>query len=215
MSPARAKVSAPTGGGTVGATGYGLSGGLAWRGGEGYYGDGRLSATWYDVDAASGTRGVLAEGVDALAHRFELEAGRRFGLDEESTLTARAWLHRSGLAVDPFTDAVRARVSVGDTHRLTVGVGGLVETDVALSGAEERLSLYGSLGLEQTLSGEETSVQVSGEELRSEFPRARTLLGAGGTYRRGRFTLGCAIRVDGLGSRDRGYGGVLDLRMAF
>ena len=78
---------------------------------------------------------MLAEAVDALAHRFELEAGRRFGLDRESGLTARAWLHRSELALDPFTDAVRARVSLGDAHRLTVGVGGLVETDVALSRA--------------------------------------------------------------------------------
>ena len=208
-----AKVSAPTRGGTIDATGYGLSIGFAWQGSD-YYGDGRLAATWFDVDAASDTRGVLVEGVDALAHSFDLEAGRRFRLDEERSLTARAWLHRSELAVDPFTDAVHARVSVGEADRLTVGVGGLVETDVALSRAEERLSLHGSFGLEQTL-GEETSVLVSGEELRSDSTNARILLGAGGTYRRDRFTLGCALRVHGLGSRDRDYGGFLDLRVAF
>ena len=84
-----ADVSAPAGGGEIGVHGYGTAVGLAWRDGSGLYGAGRISATRYEVDLSSATRGVLKEGVDAFVSTLDLEAGRRFALDGETALAPR------------------------------------------------------------------------------------------------------------------------------
>ena len=121
-----ADVSAPTGGGTIDASGHGLSLGLAWDGAEGYYGTGRIAATWLDVDMESNTRGSLVTDVGSFVRALDLEAGRRFALSEATKVTSRAWLSRSDASVNRFRDAVGTRVSVGDANRLLGGLGGIV-----------------------------------------------------------------------------------------
>ena len=102
-------ISATTGGGTIDAMGYGSAAGLAWQGPEGFYGRGRLSATWLDMDLESDARGTLESGVGALVYVLDLEAGQRQAVDDKTTLTPRAWLIRSHLSMDSFTDAIGAR----------------------------------------------------------------------------------------------------------
>ena len=210
-----ADVSSPVGGGTIDATGKGLSAGLSWEGPDGLYGNGRLSATWYDVGVASDSRGNLKAGIDASIHTLDVEAGRRFALGEKTGLTVRTWLHRSEASVARFTDVVRSRVSVIDAEHLKGAIGGIVETDLDWRPSGKTLSLHGSLDLEQTLSGGETAVLVSGAELRSKSPDTRILLGVGGTYRWDRVTLQGGLRMHGVGSDDVEYSGSLVLRMAF
>ena len=210
-----AEVSAPTMGGTIEATGHGVSAGLAWHGEDGLHGAGSLSATLYDLSFASELRGTLKEGVGAFAHGVEIEAGRHFALGKRVELTPRAWLSRSAVSVDDFTDAVGTRVSVADAERLTGGLGALVESEFAWSGGAETFSLGGSLGFEQTFAGEETAVLVSGEELRSEAADGRTIVGMAATWRRHGFTLGGELRAHGLETDDRAHVGFVDLRMAF
>ena len=210
-----ADVSSPVGGGEIGAWGHGLTAGLAWHGADGFYGDGRLSATWYDLDLTSDSRGSLQEGADAFVHAQAVEAGRRFAVSEKTELTARTWLHRSEVSVDDFTDAAGARVSISDGDQLKGGVGGVVETDLAWDDGEEALTLHGSLDVEQTLDGGVTSVLVSGTELKSEAPATRALLGVGATYRWDRYSLQGGLRAHGPGSGDTEYSGSLLFRMAF
>ena len=211
-----ADVSAPTGGGTIDASGYGLSAGLAWHGADGFYADGSLSATWFDLDAASDVRGTLKQDIGARIHSFYFEAGRRLVVDERTTLRPRAWLSRSDVSVDRFTDAVGARVSLADADRITGGVGGVIETEWSVgSGEGETLSLRGSLDVEKTLSGDETAVGVSGTKLTSKAPDNKVLLGAGASWHGDGFILGAEVRASGVGSKDRDLGGYLSLGITF
>ncbi|MDE0391897.1 MAG: autotransporter outer membrane beta-barrel domain-containing protein [Rhodospirillales bacterium] len=207
-------VSAPTGGGTIGTLGRGVSVGLAWQGADGFYGNGRLSATWFDLTARSDSRGTLEEDADALVRSVDLEAGRRFDVGERTRLTTRAWLNRSDASLQRFTDAVGSRVSFTDAEALTVGAGAVIETDFGWNAGQDSLSLYGSLGVERTVGGGETVVLVSGEQLRSTIPDDGVVIGVGATRRWGRFALGAELRARGLGSSDDDYSARLSVRMA-
>ena len=207
-------VSAPTGGGTIGALGRGASVGLAWQGAEGFYGRGRLSATWFDLNARSDSRGTLEEDADAFVRSVDLEAGRRFDVGQKTRLTARAWLHRSDASLQRFTDAVGSRVSLTDADALTLGAGAIIETDFGWNAGQDSLSLYGSLGVERTVGGGETVVLVSGEALRSTTPSDGVVLGIGATRRWGRFALDAELHARGLGSSGDDYSARLSVRMA-
>ena len=161
-----ADVDSPVGGGEIEAKGIGLGLGVSWRRASGYYVDGRFSLTDYDAEVSSDTRGTLARDADALAHSLDVEVGRRFQINEKISLTPRAWLTRSAIDVDAFTDAVDARVSLAKAVRFTGGLGMVTETLRVWEGGA--LSLRGSLDIEQTLDDAETLADVSGNEARIE-----------------------------------------------
>ncbi len=211
-------VAAPIGDGLIAARGSGVSVGLAWEGADGFYSNGRLSATWFDVDAASRSRGTLEQGVDALVRSFDLEAGRRVDVGEQTRLTARSWLSRTEASLESFTDAVGAHVSLAGADALTIGAGGSVETNLAWNGGRDSLSLQGSLGVERLVGGGETVVLVSGEALRSTSPNGGVVLDVGATHRWGsRFTLDAQLRARGgvAGANDTDYSASLNFLMTF
>ena len=178
-----ADVSAVTGGGRIEARGYGVSLGLTWRSEAGWYGTGRVSATRYSVDFESDTLGNLRDGVGALVHAVELEAGRRFGLGNGMDLTPKAWLRRSALSMDGFVDAAGARVSLREANRLVAGAGATVRT--RLEGTDGgTLVLEGLLGIEGAADNRKTRVEVSRETLTASEKGSRVLLGLGATWQR-------------------------------
>ena len=210
-----AEVSSPFGGGDIEAEGLGVSIGASWRIEGGYYANGNLSLTDYDVDATSGDTnvGTLKRGAFARGTLLNLEAGRRIEMSERLNLTPRAWMTRSGVSIDTFTDSVDARVSAAETARFTGGVGAVAETARAIEGGS--LSLRGSLDLEQKLDDAETAVDVSGTRLESKSQKTRLLLGLGGVYRKGRFSVSGEVSMGGLGSDDTKYAGQLSFGMRF
>ena len=207
-----ADVSSPAKGGKIEADGLGFSLGLAVDGGS-FYAKGGVSLTSYDADFSSITLGSLARGVGALVSSLSVEAGRRMAMSGNLRLSPRVWMTGAALEVDDFTDAVASRVSVKDAERLTGGLGVVAGTERAVE--DGTLSLRGSLDVAQIFSGEETSVDVSGERLESESARARILLGLGGTYRKGRFSLSAQVEAGGLGSGDERYSGRVSLGWRF
>ena len=98
-----AKVSSPFGGGDIEAEGIGVSLGASWKGLDGHYANGSLSLTDYDVDVSSDDR-TLKRDADARGTLLNFEAGRRIALSERMNLTPRAWMVRSAISVDKFTD---------------------------------------------------------------------------------------------------------------
>ena len=208
-------VSAPTGGGMIDVMGYGLAQGLAWHGVGGFYGEGRLSATWFDMDLDSDARGTLKTGVDAFVHTLDLEAGQRLAVGDKATLTLRAWLTRSHLSMDSFTDAIGAKVSIEDADFLKGGIGGVLEIGLDRNAAEEKLSLRFSVDMERTLSGGDSTVSVSGEQLTSTGHNNRPLLGLGLTKRWRSSTFSVNLQADGLGSKDREFSGNVSLQIPF
>ena len=209
-----ADIRSPVGGGRIEATGHGLAAGLRWHGPGGFYGDGRLSATWYGVDMKADGDGGSGSDIDAFVSVMDVEAGRAFAVNGTTELTARAWLQRSAMSMDRFTDSVAARVSVRDADRLKGGLGGTVKTHPAWNGVRQNLSLHGSLDLEQSLGSAHTAVLVSGTSLRSKAPGTRALLGLGATWRWDGFALRGEFRTDGPGSDDVAYSGGLKLLVA-
>ena len=193
-----ADVNSPVGGGKMETEGFGAALGisLSWR--KDFYAQGRFSLSNYSVDISSSDLGRLDSGVGARANSLNFEAGRNFALNEKVRLTPRAWLARSAVETDGFTDAVNSRVSSGDSSRLVGGLGVVAETARERNWRGGALSLRGSLDLAQTLGDTHTSVDVSGEKLESKSPKTRLLLGLGGKYRKGRFSVGAEVSAGGL-----------------
>ena len=210
-----ADVSAPTGGGDNEARGIGASLEVSWRGANDYYANGGFSLTDYDMDIISGDRsvGVLEKDATARVEYLAIEAGRRFQLNEKMNLTPRAWLARSGVSMDKFTDAVNSRVSFTDAVSFTGGVG--VVTETARSWESRTSSLRGWLDIELTPSGAETFADVSGEKLESKSSKNRYLLSLGGDYRMGNFSTGGEVSVGSLGSDDSQFASQLYVGMHF
>ena len=210
-----ADVSAPTGGGSIEAEGIGAALGATWRNDAGYYVDGRISITRYKTDLRSGGRGRLKEDAESTVRSLGVEAGRRLALGERMHLTPRAWLARSDVSLSGFRDTVGTRVSLDEAARSAAGLGVVVDTVHVWDGGERTLSLRGELGVERTLGHTETVVDVSGERLRTEPTRTRAVLGFGGEYRWGRWSLGGEIAASGLGSEDSDYVAGLRFGMRF
>ena len=191
-----ADVSAPTGGGRIEAEGVGASVGLAWKSEGGFHLAGRASATRYEADLRADGRGRLAPDVRATVRSFGVEAGWRFAAGESAHLTPRAWLVRSELSMDGFSDTAGTRVSL-EASRSLAGLGVVAETVRAWDGGARTLALSGHLGVERALGDAETAAEVSGESPRlggrpdaaGAGPRRHLALGplvAGGRGRRRR-----------------------------
>ena len=208
-----AEVSAPTGGGEVDAKGIGVSLGASWKGAGGYYANGSLSLTDYDLELADSSVGTLKKDASARGLSLGIEAGQRIRMSGNTSLTPRAWATRSAVSIDNFTDSADARFSLDDARRLTGGVGVAAETARAFEGGT--LSLRGSVDVEQVFGDAETSVDVSGERLASEAAGTRLLLGLGGVYRKGRFSISGEVSVGGPGSGDAEYAGRVSIGIRF
>ena len=210
-----AQVSAPTGGGTIDAAGFGVSAGASWGNTAGYYVGSSVSMTGYETDLRADGRGLLAEGTAATVRTLGVEAGRRFSLADNLSITPQAWFTRSDIAMDDFRDVVRSPVSLQQTMRSIVGLGVVTETTHSWDGGERTLDLRGRLGVEQVLGDAETAVEVSGERLGSEAVRTRVVLGLGATYHWNRLSLGGEVSASALGSDDNHYTASLSLGTQF
>ena len=210
-----ADVSAPTGGGSIEAEGIGAAFGATWRDDAGYYMEGRISIIRYKTDLRSGGRGRLKEDAESMVRSLGVGAGRRLALGEWMHLTPRVWLLRSDVSLSGFRDTVGSRVSLAAAVRTAAGLGIAAETAHSWHGGERTLSVRGELGVERTLGDAGMVADVSGERLNSEATRTRVVLGLGGEYRWGRWSLGSDITASGLGSDDRDYAAGLRFVMQF
>ena len=202
-------VSSPTGGGDIEAEGKGVAFDIQWHHASGYYLGGHASLSNYDIDLSSDNIGRLISNVDALGTSFGLETGMRLAMGESLHLMPRAWLSHSSIDIDNFTDTVDARASFSDETRLSGGIGASAETMRHWNGGE--LTWRGSLDIEQRLNSRSTSVNVSGEKLKTETATTRLLLGLGSLYRKGDFSISAQISADGLGTNDEKYSGQLNI----
>ena len=209
-----ADVSSPIGGGILDAEEIGASLGARWQNANNYYVAGCFSLSDYSIDISSDTRGRLKSEVGGNGNSLTFEAGRRIAFGKTAHLTPRAWLARSEVSMDKFTDVVDSRVSFSDSERLTGGVGMMAETTRTWGDSE--FSLQGSLGIERIFRGAQTVSHVSGESLRMKSAKDSAILAMSGVYRRGSFSLGAEISArEGSNSDGRDYSGSLNLEIRF
>ena len=209
-----ADVSSPTGGGILDAEEIGASIGARWQNANNYYATGCFSLSDYNIDISSDTRGRLKSGVGGNGNFLTFEAGRRIAFGKTAHLTPRAWLARSEVSMDKFTDAVDSRVSFSDSERLTGGIGMMAET--TRTWGDRELSLQGSLGIERIFRGAQTVSHISGEDLRMKSAKDSAILAISGVYHRGSHSLSAAISArEGSNSDGRDYSGSLNWEMRF
>ena len=202
-----ADVNSPGGGGEIDADGFGVAVGLSTvRRPDAWYAQGRFSLTTYSVDLASNALGSLEAGVEASANALDVEAGRRMAMGTSTTLTPRLRMTASRIDVERFADVVGSRVAVEDGSRFVAGPGVTAEK-TGLSWLGGALTLRGSADLAKTLDGAQTRVAVSGEGLASQADDTRILLGLGGTYDKGGFSIRTDLAAHGPGSGDERYSG--------
>ena len=181
---------------------------------DGVYVDAQIAVTWYEADLTSSTHAApLKDGVKGLGLSAGLEAGLApWRAGEGVSLTPRAGLVWSKVALDDFTDAVGsgARVSVEDA----LSVSGRAGLGLEASGGEG-VRLFGSVDAVHEFS-EETSVDVSGSTLKASGPATSVRFGLGGAFALGR---GTSLRVAGDytagGSDTSAWGGALNLTVRF
>ena len=208
-----ADISSPTGGGGIEAKGLGPAAGIALGSTDGFYATGGFSLMLYDMDLSSDTRGLLKADTKGYVHTLDFQAGRGIGLGGNTTISPLGRVTHARVAIDDFTDAVDARVSFPDLHRVAGGLGMALETSHAWN--DGAFFLRGSVEIERTFKGAATVAHVSGETLTSEAARDRGLLGLSTAWRNGRFSMGGEFSATGLGSRDREYSGHVTFGIAF
>ena len=83
---------------------------------------------FYDMDLSSDTRGLLKADTKGYVHTLDFQAGRGIGLGGNTAISPLGRVTHAKMAIDDFTDAVDARVSFPDLHRVAGGLGMALET---------------------------------------------------------------------------------------
>ena len=191
-----------SGRGGLDALGRGLSAGLEWNGGAGNRIAARAALTRYDLDVESSERGALVDDVSASVRSFRVEAGRSLPIGKGNRLELAGWLRGSDASVDGFTDTAGARVPKVEEGFLAAGASASAETKLTPSEGNG-VVLRGSLGLERTLDGNETTVQVSSGTFRSSEKANRVMLDLKAVLPLSENgSIGVGVGVSGLGSGD-------------
>ncbi|MFD2651632.1 autotransporter outer membrane beta-barrel domain-containing protein [Brucella rhizosphaerae] len=187
-SKASADANSFIGNGKIDIDGYGFGGTLTWYGQNGFYVDGQAQATWYKSDLFSHTMDQgLANGNDAFGYVLSVEAGQRFDINQNWSLTPQAQMAYSSVDFDSFNSVFKsgsAHVSLGkaDSLKTRLGISADYQNSwIGSDGKAVRSNVYGIANLyHEFLDG--TDVNVSGVNLASENDRTWGGLGAGGTY---------------------------------
>lgn len=181
----KTKVNSVYGDGDISTDGYGVGGTLTWYGNEGLYIDGQAHVTWYRSDLSSDLANTgLADGNKGLGYAFSAEAGKRFAIDPEWSVTPQAQLVYSRIDFDSFTDPFGAAVSLDKGDSLQGRLGFTLDHETSwqnANGMTDRAHVYGIANLYyEFLKG--TLVDVAGTGFASEKERLWGGIGLGGSY---------------------------------
>jgi len=181
-SQASASVRSFYGNGRISTEGYSLGATLSWLGSNGFYVDAQTQMSLYSSKLRSGLAGRLANSNSALGYAVGVEAGQRFALDGDWSLTPQAQLVYSSIDVQSFTDRFGARVKLGKGDSLTGRLGLAIDyrsTRKDEDGRPIRSSLYGIANLYHEFL-DKTDVSLSGTRLRSTSDQLWGSIGLGG-----------------------------------
>ncbi len=170
--------------GSISTDGYGFGSTLTWYGANGFYVDGQTQATWYDSSLTSRLAGrTLASGNEGFGYAFSVEAGQRFELAPNWSLTPQAQLVWSSVSFDSFNDRYDARVSLDRADSLRGRVGLALDYKKAWrdqDGTKSRMHVYGIANLYNEFS-DGTEVDVAGTSFESRGERLWGGIGVGGS----------------------------------
>ena len=211
-----ADAKSPAGGGKIEAEGFGATFGFSVDWHDTNYTRGGWSLATYSADLFFQRPGPPRFGRRRAHELPEFGSRRHIAVKEKMRLTPRVWMAPLG-GQDRRIHRRRELPRIGGRPPPVSRVVWASSRRRRARGTGEagRSLLRGSLDLAQTLGGGETSMDVSGDTLESESPKTRLLLGLGGTYRRGVFSVGAKISAGGLVSGDSQYSGWITLGWKF
>ncbi|MCL7999697.1 autotransporter outer membrane beta-barrel domain-containing protein [Brucella sp. 21LCYQ03] len=173
------------GSGTIDTQGWGLGATATWYGTSGFYLDGQAQVNWYDsdldVDAANPT---LKNGNKGIGYALSIEAGQRFAMNQNWSLTPQAQLMWSSVDFDTFSDTYGARISNRSSDSLTARLGLAANYANSWKGNDGRMvntSLYGIANLYQELMGD-ARINYAGTHMATDSDDTWGGIGAGGAY---------------------------------
>lgn len=181
----KTKINSVHGDGEISTDGYGLGGTLTWYGNEGFYIDGQAHVTWYRSDLSSNRTNIGVEDDNhGLGYAFSAEAGKRFAINHEWSVTPQAQLVYSRIDFDSFTDTFGAPVSLDKGDSLQGRFGLTLDHETSwqnVNGMTDRAHIYGIANLYyEFLQG--TRVDVASTSFASEKERLWGGVGLGGSY---------------------------------
>lgn len=195
------EVASSVGSGRIGSTGIGITAGINRQVSDDLYTRGNISVTRYKMNLSSLYSGELGRGFGAWGLGYRAEVGQHFESQNDIQFTAHAWLNGKILLLDSLTDAVNSTVSLTDGRELYIGTGLVAKSDWRLGSSEQSVMWRGSIEVEAPIDGS-TTVNLSGERLVSEAPKARLRLGLGAEWGRDDMKFNAAIETSGGGVRE-------------
>ncbi|MFD1792690.1 autotransporter outer membrane beta-barrel domain-containing protein [Ochrobactrum teleogrylli] len=153
------------GNGHVSVKGYGLGGALTWYGENGYYIDGQGKLTWYKSDLESDlVQQALATGVKSFGYALSLEAGQKFVVSDQWSVTPQVQLIWSSLNTDNYVDIFSAAIDTPDNRVLTGRFGiaaNFAQSWLEADGTRTKLDFGGIANIYQDLKSGPNYINVS------------------------------------------------------
>ncbi|MGN7963902.1 autotransporter family protein [Brucella sp. 22210] len=153
------------GNGRVNVKGFGLGGALTWYGENGYYIDGQGKLTWYKSDLESDlVQQALATGVKSFGYALSLEAGQKFVVSDQWSVTPQVQLIWSSLSTNNYVDVFSAAINTPDNNVLTGRFGiaaNFAQSWVEADGSRTRLDFGGIANIYQDLKSGADYINVS------------------------------------------------------
>jgi outer membrane autotransporter protein len=173
------------GSGTINTQGWGLGATATWYGASGFYLDAQAQANWYDSDlGVDAINPTLKNGNKGFGYAMSVEAGQRFAIDQNWSLTPQAQLMWSSVDFDSFSDTYGARISNRNGDSLNARLGLAANYANSFTGSDGRMvntSVYGIANLYQELMGD-ARMNYAGTHMATDSDGTWGGIGAGGTY---------------------------------
>ncbi len=182
---AKGDISSFHGDGAISTDAWSLGATATWYGNSGFYVDGQAQVTWFDSDLNSWTANQgLADGRKATGYALSIEAGQRFAIDQNWSLTPQAQLMYSSINANAFDDTWGSRVRLHDGDSLIGRIGLAANYANSWKGDDGLMvntTVYGIANLYQEMLGG-SSVNVAGVDFDTDNDKTWGGIGAGGTY---------------------------------
>uniref|UniRef100_UPI003341D622 autotransporter outer membrane beta-barrel domain-containing protein n=1 Tax=Castellaniella defragrans TaxID=75697 RepID=UPI003341D622 len=181
--------------GRITTDGYGLGGAVTWYGNSGFYVDGVAQWMWFNSDlSTSAAGGALKDGNRGMGYALSAEAGKRYAIAPNWSLTPQAQLTASRVDFDDFQDRFGStvRLSRGDSVEGRLGV--TLDYETSQSGANgavtSRTHVYGIANLYHEFR-DGTRVRIEDVGFESKTDRLRGGVGVGGSHNwnKGKYSL--------------------------
>jgi outer membrane autotransporter barrel domain len=176
--------SGTSGSGTLSAHGIGLGATLSYYDFSGFYLDAQANVLAYGGDYSSSVVGPMARGVGGPGFGTSLEAGYRYMLNDDWSVTPQAQLSYSNIGLNPFVDNFGARVAIDEARslELRLGLGSEYQDSwTAGDGTTSRIKLHAGADYYHEFLGR-NAVNLSSNVLESRLPSDWVGMSAGATY---------------------------------